>query len=314
MSAPADAKPACFVLMPISDPDGYDKGHFKRVFDDIFSPACEKAGFEAIRADQVRATNLIHLDMLQKILESPMALCDLSTRNPNVMFELGLRQAFNRPVVLVREVGTPDIFDIAGLRYCEYRKSHIYNEVIEDQENIAKVIMETQDAFEKGQGVNSIVKLLSITQPASLIDIKEAENNPILQLIRAELSEMRSEFKAALRVRPLGFSSVETLSLHLKQLLDQTLELENKLKVFEYTHPDNRETLIELKEKYLRIMDNFSAIKREIVLISSPGINQNLSQAREILIAISKKLDLLEIESHFSKTDDDEGAMRPPPG
>jgi hypothetical protein len=88
----------CFVVMPISDPDGYLPGHFRHVFDDIFAPACDKAGFRPIRADQVRETSLIHLDILQKLIKSPMALCDLSSRNPNVLFELGLRQAFDQPV------------------------------------------------------------------------------------------------------------------------------------------------------------------------------------------------------------------------
>src|ERR1044072_1504133 len=91
-------KPDCFVIMPITDPDSYVKGHFQHVFDDIFSPACEKAGYRPLRADQVRQTNLIHLDVLQKLIHSPMALCDLSSRNPNVLFELGLRQAFDKPV------------------------------------------------------------------------------------------------------------------------------------------------------------------------------------------------------------------------
>jgi hypothetical protein len=98
-------KPICFIVMPISDPDGYQPGHFQHVFEDLFVPACEKAGYQALRADQVRETNLIHLDVLQRILDSSMVLCDLSSRNPNVLFELGLRQAFDKPVALVQEVG-----------------------------------------------------------------------------------------------------------------------------------------------------------------------------------------------------------------
>ncbi|MGN6898239.1 hypothetical protein ACTHT1_12455, partial [Neisseria sp. P0015.S002] len=80
------------------------------------SPACEKSGFRACRADDVKATNLIQLDILKKLIEAPIAICDLSTRNPNVLFELGIRQAFDKPVVLIQEIGTPPIFDITGLR------------------------------------------------------------------------------------------------------------------------------------------------------------------------------------------------------
>lgn len=44
----------CFVIMPISDADGYDKGHFERVYEDIIKPAIEKTEFVARRADEVK--------------------------------------------------------------------------------------------------------------------------------------------------------------------------------------------------------------------------------------------------------------------
>lgn len=205
-------KPPCFVIMPISDHPDYEPGHFKRVFEDIFEPACDKAGFYAVRADQVGQTNLIHLDVLQKLIASPMVLCDLSSQNPNVLFELGLRQAFDKPVVLVREVGTPDIFDIAPLRYAEYRKERIYHQVLQDQKKITNAIVETQKAFQDDKGVNSIVRLLSLTQPAALPDIREADKDPVLQIVRAELSEIRAEFREALRVRETALRSVRSIA------------------------------------------------------------------------------------------------------
>lgn len=190
----------CFVVMPISDPDGYLPGHFKDVFDYILAPACDKAGLRPIRADQVPETSLIHLDILQKLIKSPMALCDLSSRNPNVLFELGLRQAFDQPVVLVREIGTVDIFDIGPLRYTEYHRELLHSNVLEDREKIARAIAATREAFKSGQGINSIIRLLSLSQPLSLGDLREGDRDPTLRQIRAELSELRSEFKAALRL------------------------------------------------------------------------------------------------------------------
>jgi len=203
-SGAATDKPACFVLMPISDPEGYEKGHFRRVYEDLFVPACDKAGYKAVRADEVRQANLIHLDILQKLIESPMALCDLSSRNPNALFELGLRQAFDKPVVLVQEVGTPQIFDIAPLRYVEYRRHLLYREVLEDQISIAEAIEATQEAFASGTGVNSIVKLLSLTSPASLKAISDTDKeSAMLQVIMAELANLRTDVnKIARQNRP----------------------------------------------------------------------------------------------------------------
>lgn len=188
-------KPECFIIMPISDPDGYAKDHFKRVHEDIFGPACEAAGFTPFRADGVKETNLIHLDILQRLLGSPMALCDLSSRNPNVLFELGIRQAFDKPVVLVQELGTPRIFDIAPLRVIDYRPARIYHEVREDQQTIATALTSTVKAAEKGDGINSIVRLLALTAPAALPDVSDTHRDPVFQLIRAEMAELRHEIR-----------------------------------------------------------------------------------------------------------------------
>lgn len=189
----------CFIIMPIADPDGYEKGHFRKVYEDIFKPACNKASFNAVRADEVKQTNLIHLDILQKLIESPMAICDLSNRNPNVLFELGLRQAFDKPTVLVQEVGTPKIFDISPLRYTEYRKELKYREVLEDQEFIAETLTATKSATDNGEGVNSIIGLLSLSSPASLKDVTDNDAAKMLQIVMAEMNDLRTDFRQTLK-------------------------------------------------------------------------------------------------------------------
>jgi hypothetical protein len=189
----------CFIIMPIADQEGYDKGHFNKVYEDLFKVACDKSGFKAVRADEVKQTNLIHLDILQKLIESPMAICDLSNRNPNVLFELGLRQAFDKPTVLVQECGTPKIFDISPLRYTEYRKELKYREVLEDQESIAEALSATKEATDKGEGINSIVSLLSLSSPASLKDISDNDTAKMMQVIMSEMNDLRTDFRHTLR-------------------------------------------------------------------------------------------------------------------
>jgi len=53
---------SCFVALPISDQDGYAPGHFRLVFDYIIAPACRKAGFTPVRADDVKTTNVIAIE------------------------------------------------------------------------------------------------------------------------------------------------------------------------------------------------------------------------------------------------------------
>jgi hypothetical protein len=153
--------------MPISDPSGYPKGHFQRVYEHIIKPACELAKFKPVRADDVLTTNHIALDIIKKIIESDMALCDLSSQNPNVLYELGVRQAFDKPVSLIKDYKTGRVFDIQGFRDIEYDENLRIDTVQGIIENLAQNITSTYE--QKEEEVNSLVKLLAIT-PAKITE------------------------------------------------------------------------------------------------------------------------------------------------
>lgn len=153
-------KPVCFVLMPIADVHGYEPGHFGRVYEHLLKPAIIAAGYMPVRADDTVKTDYIVVGIIQNIVESAMVLCDFSARNPNVMYELGIRHAFNKPVVLIRDKKTDKIFDIQGLRYTEYDESLRIDSVNKDIGKITSTISET--AAITGKDMNSIVQLAGI--------------------------------------------------------------------------------------------------------------------------------------------------------
>jgi hypothetical protein len=197
-----------------------------------------------------------------------MAICDLSSRNPNVLFELGLRQAFDKPTVLVQETGTPRIFDIAPLRYTEYRKELRYREVIEDQNNIRDAIMATRDAAASGKGVNSIVRVLSIAKPATLSDESKDEPGQILQLIRAEMNEMRYEFRRAISHAERPLSDDDEVSqrdiIALKMLMNDYVEMERMARS---TTPSTvyLSRIYDMKERAINIHNRRKTPRKEII-------------------------------------------------
>ena len=156
----------CFIMMPISDAEGYDKGHFTRVYEHLIKPAVMDAGFEPVRADDTSKANFIVVDILKQILDCDMAICDLSSRNPNVFYELGIRQAFNLKTVLIKDSKTVMPFDISGIRTLPYSETLRIDEVKKAIPEMAKCIKETYDADIKE--VNSLLQLLSIEKPAAL--------------------------------------------------------------------------------------------------------------------------------------------------
>lgn len=180
--SPSPAKPKCFVVMPISDMHGYEAGHFGRVYEHLLKPAIVEAGYLPVRADDAVKTDYIVVGIIQQIVESDMVLCDFSGRNPNVMYELGVRHAFNKPVVLLKDRRTEKVFDIQGLRYTDYDESLRVDSVQKDIGRIKAALLETARAPDSA--VNSVVQLAGIKAaevPAG--QTVSADTNLLLQAI-----------------------------------------------------------------------------------------------------------------------------------
>jgi hypothetical protein len=152
--------PKCFVIMPISDAQGYEIGHFGRVYEHIIKPAIISAGYYPIRADDTTKTDYIVVGIIQQIVESEILVCDMSARNSNVMYELGIAHAFNKKVVLIKDNATEKVFDVQGLRHSEYDKSLRIDSVHKDISKITSSIMDTCNASD--DSMNSIVRLAGI--------------------------------------------------------------------------------------------------------------------------------------------------------
>ncbi len=221
--------------MPIADMEGYDKGHFKRVYESIIKKSCEDAGFRALRADDVCHTSMIHATILNQLLEADMVICDLSGKNPNVMFELGIRQAFDKPVVLIQEEGTTPIFDISPIKYINYPRDLRYDMVVNVQKEISKSLTETYEKRNSPDNINSIIRLLSITKAADLKPSGNKEHDMLL-IMMAELNNIKNRIDGITfesnDISSLGFKKGKEISHILKRAcqIDRDLSISGKTK------------------------------------------------------------------------------------
>lgn len=105
---------SCFVMQPFAPPLG-------TYFELIYRPAIEKAGLRAVRADaDIFATGKIMDQVWSGINAARVLVAELTSKNPNVYYELGLAHAMKKPVVLVsaREDDVP--FDLQHIRVIYY--------------------------------------------------------------------------------------------------------------------------------------------------------------------------------------------------
>lgn len=109
------SRPTCFVISPFGEP--YDS-YFTR----IIKPALDECGFYAARGDSLFRPSSIMDDIWLGIREAKLLIAELTTRNANVFYELGLAHALSKPVILIATSMEDVPFDLRSIRVLLYNK------------------------------------------------------------------------------------------------------------------------------------------------------------------------------------------------
>lgn len=87
---------------------------------------------------------MIQSTTISDLIEADLVIADLTEHNPNVMFELGVRMAQDKPVVLMKAEGTGPLFDVDNmLRVFEYSPNLWSTTVEKDMPNLREFIKGT---------------------------------------------------------------------------------------------------------------------------------------------------------------------------
>jgi hypothetical protein len=156
-----------FVIMPFSEKNIVEKrpsGFFLEVLNTLITQAANEAGFAVETAEQ-HGSDVIQSTILNRLLKADLVIADITDHNPNVMFELGIRMAKEKPVQLIRAEGTPRIFDVDNmLRVFSYNPNLWATTVQTDRPRLADHIKATWD----NKTVNrSYIQILTGGVPAS---------------------------------------------------------------------------------------------------------------------------------------------------
>jgi hypothetical protein len=103
----------CFVMMPFGE-------WFDRYYQDIYIPAIKEAGFEPVRADELFGSGSVVEQIWEQVMKAKVLLAELTGKNANVFYELGLAHAAKRPVVFTAAQVEDVPFDLRHLRVIVY--------------------------------------------------------------------------------------------------------------------------------------------------------------------------------------------------
>lgn len=181
-------RPKCFVISPIGEEGSAIRYKSDTAFNRIVRPVVEACGYDAVRADQISRSGQITIQILQGIVDSALAVADLTDRNPNVFYELALRHATRKPVILMMETGQTIPFDLANQRTIFYNINDL-NVAESAKEELAKHIRNVQGGDEGENPISLAMDLMVLKSSGDADQRSIAEVVGLISDLRAMMVE-----------------------------------------------------------------------------------------------------------------------------
>ncbi len=179
--------PICGIIMPISSIDDCSEAHWQDVRE-ILSDAIEDAGFTAQMVNEAEDIGIIQKRIIQNIYSNSIVVCDVSAKNPNVMFELGMRLAFDKPTIIVKDDKTTYSFDTSPIEHLEYPRDLRFPKIVEFQEKLAEKIQGTHKSATSDSNYTTFLKHFG-TFTVPVLETKEVSKE---EYILEELRSLKS--------------------------------------------------------------------------------------------------------------------------
>jgi len=141
--------------------------------------------------------SIIQKRIIQNLYDNPIVVCDVSGKNPNVMFELGLRLAFDKPTVIVKDDKTSYSFDTSPIEHITYPRDLRFTQVVEFKQKLAEKVKATRQAA-NDPSYTTFLKHFGEFKVAKL-EKKEVSGQ---EFIVEELRSLRQELRRANNSRP----------------------------------------------------------------------------------------------------------------
>ncbi|MCA0322265.1 MAG: hypothetical protein LCH60_06765 [Actinobacteria bacterium] len=154
-SNPEGMDDVCFIISPIGHDDSEERKHADLVLGALIEPALESLGLRAIRADKISKPGLITGQVLDHLTRARIVIADLSFGNPNVYYELALRQALRKPLVQITRSADKLPFDVGQFRTVVIDMTDIYTLVPALDLHRQEISRQCRAALEDGDGAES---------------------------------------------------------------------------------------------------------------------------------------------------------------
>ena len=181
----------CGLVMPISAMDGCTAEHWSEV-KSIITESVESIKdfkFTVRLVSEADDVGVIQKRIVQNIYASDILVCDVSGKNPNVMFELGMRLAFDKPTVIVKDDKTDYTFDTGIIEHVGYPRDLRFGRMIVFKSLLADKVLATHKAAVSNPDHSTFLKNFGKFQLATLSE----DVLPADKIVVAMINDLREE-------------------------------------------------------------------------------------------------------------------------
>ncbi len=155
----------CFVVMPFDS-------LFQTEYERVIRPAVESVGLECVRGDEIYSKPNIISDIWSSIRSARIIIAELTGKNANVFYEIGLAHAIGKPVILLTRNENDVPFDLRSLRYRYYDPDDpFWGENLKT--NLVKMLTSTIEEVALGTHLEGIQSNISQSREIPSIPIKQ---------------------------------------------------------------------------------------------------------------------------------------------
>jgi hypothetical protein len=130
-----------FVLMPFQD-------SFFQVYEDAIMPALNNSGLRSLHAGEIFGNREIVEDIWESICISKLIVADVTGRNPNVFYELGICHTLGKQVVVITRDKDDVPFDIRHRRYIEYQPGKLASLKVRLEKTVKQLLVRSETPSE----------------------------------------------------------------------------------------------------------------------------------------------------------------------
>lgn len=180
---PETKRKTCFLVSPIGE-EGSEVRVKANDFRDYIIKGCDairEYSYDVIRADDINEPGRITSQIMRKIVECELVIVDVTGWNSNVYYEMAIRHAIGKPIIVCAEIGTILPFDTRDNRTIFYSMhSRIADQARKQLSEQIKII--DSGAFTPDSPVSEAQQVISISgqgggENSALAEMMESINS-----------------------------------------------------------------------------------------------------------------------------------------